>query len=78
MPDLTSLEELLDKISSLSGVPHPELLEFVKLIRRISSTKDHVHIDLDYNGHEWHWTVYQKDITAIEYVSRVRPHETDI
>lgn len=44
---------------------HLDLL--IELLRKISKSKDHVHIEINYDGKEFTWKVTQRNVTASEW-----------
>jgi len=74
MPSYSDIIDLLKAISD-QGEDAINLPEITKMIKRISSTTIRVHIELDYNGREWHTKVPMTDITASEWIARMRPSE---
>ncbi len=56
----------------------PQLPLLVELLKKISQTKDRVHIELDYNGREFNWKLVQNNITAAQWTpGSAREHEPD-
>ena len=50
----------------------------VELLKKISSTTDHVRVEVDYNGKEFFWKMPQQNITAEEWIPRsARPAHGD-
>jgi hypothetical protein len=74
MPSLNQIVALLQAISE-QGEDSVNLDEIIKLIKRISGTTVRVHIELDYNGREWHSKIPLIDLTAAEWLARERASE---
>lgn len=54
----------------------PKIEMLIELLKKIAKTADHVHIEVDYNGREYHWRVHQRNITANEWTPKLpRNHE---
>lgn len=66
MPNVELLICLLQTISE-SGESAAGLKELSQLLRRISKTTEHVHIDVDYDGREFRWKVPVKNMTAVDW-----------
>jgi hypothetical protein len=74
MPDVQELIRLLEAIAS-TGEANLNLSELIILLKKISTTTVKQHIELDYNGREWHWKMPLSNITASEYLARERKHD---
>jgi len=48
----------------------PAIEILVELLKKISASKAHVHMEIDYNGREFFWKVPQNNITASEWCAR--------
>jgi hypothetical protein len=69
MPHVNLLIELLRAIAR-SGESAEGLAELEELLKKISQTKEHVHIEVDYDGKEFRWKVPRSNVTASEWVPR--------
>lgn len=71
MSQLAPLLELLKEISKDNPDQVISNLKTVReLLKKISRTKDHVHIEIDYDGREFHHKVVVPNMSAAEWTSR--------
>lgn len=66
MPDVRLLIELLEAICDDPA----KTRELSMLLKKISRTTAHVHIDVDYNGREFFWKIPLQNPTAGEFSPR--------
>lgn len=71
MPHVTELIRLLRAIASRGDSQNLEELE--RLLMKISKSRDHCSIEVDYDGNEFHWKITQRNITAAEWMPRKGP-----
>jgi|GEM_PF-5611116 hypothetical protein len=45
----------------------PNISLLIELIQKINKSTSKAHLDLDYDGREFHWSVKQPNITASEW-----------
>ena len=48
----------------------PDVSLLIELIHKINKSTSKAHLDLDYDGREFHWSVKQTNITASEWTPR--------
>ena len=48
----------------------PNVCILIELLRKISTSTDHVQIEANYDGREWKWKLYQPNVTACEWTPR--------
>jgi hypothetical protein len=48
----------------------PCVTELIELLKKIAKSKDHVHIEIDYDGVKFKWEVPQRNLTASEWTPR--------
>jgi len=48
----------------------PAVETLIELLRKISKSTDHVRVEVDYDGREFHWKLPQKDLTASEWTPK--------
>jgi hypothetical protein len=78
VPDLQLLVELLDRITAGNNEVRENVERLKRLLDKISKTTARVHIDVDYDGREFHWKIPQSNMTAEEWTSRdLRQKRTD-
>ncbi len=66
MSNVDLLINLLRTIAE-SGESAKGLEELSSLLRKISKTTIHIHIDVDYDGREFRWKVPVKNMTAADW-----------
>lgn len=45
-----------------------KLKQLIELLKKISTTKQRVHIDVDYNGIDFRWTVPFRNMHASQFI----------
>ena len=71
MDSLAVLIGLLEEIAKGTPEGVDDRLKIIKeLLRKISLSNAHVHVEIDYDGHEFHWKVPCANITASEWAPR--------
>lgn len=48
----------------------PSVEVLIELLRKISKSVDHVHVDVDYDGKTFEWKLPQKNLTPSEWIPR--------
>lgn len=70
MPELKLLKDLLDRIAAGNERVTRDVEAFKELLDKVASTSTHVHIEVDYDGKEFTWTIPQRNMTAREWTPR--------
>lgn len=71
MPNVDSLLGLLEEIAK--GTPdevNNRLKTVRELLKKVSCSKAHTHIEIDYDGREFHYKVTVPNMTASEWTPR--------
>jgi hypothetical protein len=66
------MRKFLARRAGKGEMPPIEIL--IELLRKIGKNNAHIHVNVDYDGKEFHWTIPQKNPTADEWCPReLRP-----